>query len=200
MHKLKWQSLILVVFFSLMACTTNSLTPTLPEMSAIVTTAAPALSSVDPYPITEPDSYIGTAYPMGQQATQSPNIEETPKAPADVQTAPDSDPMTATVYGVLHSFTNQNPLESVVIYAANIVIIEPSGEKIYSTQENSSPKSGTDSLGQFLISDIIPGEYYFMMVTPFGTYPVFDTMNNTFELGLKAGDVINFGEVFVNWP
>ena len=44
------------------------------------------------------------------------------------------------------------------------------------------------------------GTYYFMMVTPFGNYPLFDEKSNTFEIELEGGDVLNFGEVFVNWP
>ena len=86
------------------------------------------------------------------------------------------------------------------IYAADVVLIEPSGGKVYTTQEKTSPQAATDMIGQFMITGIMPGTYYFMMVTPFGNYPLFDQANNNFELELKGGDVINFGDVYVNWP
>jgi hypothetical protein len=113
---------------------------------------------------------------------------------------PDINPDNASVYGLLYSNVDKEPLQGVMIYAADVVIVETSGDKIYTTQEKSSPHDATDEIGQFTLLEIKPGNYLLMMVTPFGNYPIFDDNYIQVELELKAGDVIYLDKVFVNWP
>lgn len=136
---------------------------------------------------------------MGQAPTQDPLDHLTGTIESNV--VPEVNPDKAAVYGVLTSFTDKQPLQGVVIYAADIVIVETSGDKIYTTQEKSSPHDATDGIGQFTLTEIKPGNYLMMLVTPFGgSYPIFDKNYDQVELELKAGDVIFLDEVFVNWP
>lgn len=184
MRKLKYFSSLIIALILFSACSNISSTTN---------------STTDAYPVSDSLSSTGNVYPAGQEPTTI--VSEKAKEPIpEMQSIPVPNSEAASVYGVLNSYSDKSPLEGVIIYAADVVIVEPSKEKIYSTQEKSSPHAGTDVHGRFQITDIKPGEYFFMMVTPFGTYPIFDEFNNTFEIQLKAGDVIDFGEVFVNWP
>ena len=151
------------------------------------------------YPIPqEIEGYIGTSYPAGQE----PIIDDSNQIVGTIEPniVPDSDPDYASLYGVLNSFTDKEPLQGVMIYAADVIIVDSSGDKIYTTQEKSSPHDATDGIGQFTLVKIKPGNYLLMMVTPFGNYPIFDENNLQVEIELKVGDVMNLGEVFVNWP
>ncbi len=166
------------------------------------TTDNPVVAIEPAYPINKPEEYIGTIYPPGQDPTVklSPTTPELGRPTPKPQKTPEQDPETAAIFGALYSYTNKQPLQDVRVYAADVVTVEPSGGKVYTIQEKSSPQSNTDANGQFMITGIEPGTYYFMMVTPFGNYPLFNEDNETFELELNGGDVINFGNVFVNWP
>lgn len=202
MTKLKLASLLLVFTLILVAC--NNQTPaTSPEITIVVKTDVPTQPSEQEtaYPVTEgTGTPFGTIYPPGEEPTPLPETVITLGPTSEVQGVPEADAHTAAIYGILYSYSDQQPLTGVMIYAADVVIVETTGDKIYTTQEKSSPQDATDDRGQFAITAIKPGSYYFMMVTPFGNYPIFDDNNQTFELELKAGDVIDFGDVFVNWP
>lgn len=193
---------ILLVFFLLYACNSNEV-PTL-NLSSEAPIGAETESfqflTETAYPIPEQnEGYIGTSYPMGQAPTQDPLDHLTGTIESNV--VAEVNPDKAAVYGVLTSFTDKQPLQGVVIYAADIVIVETSGDKIYTTQEKSSPHDATDGIGQFTLTEIKPGNYLMMLVTPFGgSYPIFDKNYDQVELELKAGDVIFLDEVFVNWP
>ena len=185
----------------LVACNHAPENPIQPNLTLVVTPNNPSNSVGNTYPIgDEQEMYVGTIYPAGQIPTETrPPADLDGPTPAPQKT-PVADSETASIYGVLYSYSDKLPLYDVRIYAADVVLIEPSGGKVYTTQEKTSPQAATDMIGQFMITDIMPGTYYFMMVTPFGNYPLFDQDNNNFELELKGGDVINFGDVYVNWP
>jgi len=185
----------------LAACNTAAQPSNQQSVTVVITTDESSASVKTAYPMeNEPDSYIGTTYPMGQAPTKTITpLDPTGHTP-ETQKTPMNDADKAAVYGVLNSYSDKLPLQGVMVYAADVVVVEPSGDKVYTTQEKSSPQSSTDAIGQFMITDITPGTYYFMMVTPFGNYPLFDDKSRTFEIELEGGDVLNFGEVFVNWP
>jgi len=181
---------ILIIFSLLCACNYNQ-SPTLDLSSnETIETAYPIPDNIE--------GYSGTSYPVGQDPPSDPIHQLV--GTIEPSFVPESDPNSASVYGVLTSFTDKEPLQGVVIYVADVVIVETSGDKIYTTQEKSSPHDATDDIGQFTISQIKPGNYLLMLVTPFGSYPIFDKDYIQVEIELKAGDVIYFDEVFVNWP
>ncbi len=204
MRKFITVSILLILVLTLVACNNQSVqSPNeKPEITIVVKTDLPAVTDAtdSPYPISDNDQPMGTIYPVGQEPTPLPGSEPTIGPTSEIQGVPEADPEKAAVYGVLYSYTDKAALTGVKIYAADVVIVETSGNKIYTTQEKSSPQDDTDDRGQFTITSIKPGLYIFMMVTPFGNYPLFDSNNQIFELELKAGDVIDFGEAFVNWP
>lgn len=172
-----------------------------PNLTLVITTGTPTTHIENTYPVVDDnETFVGTIYPVGQKPTE-PVLPNTLSGPTPApQKTPVADSETAAIFGVLYSYSDKLPLQGVMVFAADVVVVEPSGDKVYTTQEKSSPQSITDMIGQFMITDIKPGTYYFMMVTPFGNYPLYDKDNNTFELELKGGEVINFGDVYVNWP
>jgi len=181
---------ILIIFSLLCACNYNQSPTSDLSSNETIETAYPIPDNIE--------GYTGTSYPVGQEPPSDPIHQLV--GTIEPSFVPESDPNSASVYGVLTSFTDKEPLQGVVIYAADVVIVETSGDKIYTTQEKSSPHDATDDIGQFTISQIKPGNYLLMLVTPFGSYPIFDKDYIQVEIELKAGDVIYFDEVFVNWP
>lgn len=203
MRNLRTICLFFLLTILLVACSNTAQTSNQPKMTLVSVTDTPGPSVEPAYPITDiPEVYIGIIYPLGQDPTVklSPTTPELGGPTPKPQKTPEQDPETAAIFGALYSYTNKQPLQDVRVYAADVVTVEPSGDKVYTVQEKSSPQSSTDANGQFMITSIKPGTYYLMMVTPFGNYPLFNEDNETFELELKGGDVINFGNVFVNWP
>lgn len=185
----------------LSACGSNDVPTSIPTADAPAGAETESNQSLTEtaYPIPEDtEGYIGTTYPMGQAPTVDPLTNLTGTIEPNI--VPEMNPDKAAVYGVLTSFTDKTPLQGVVIYAADVVIVETSGDKIYTTQEKSSPHDSTDDIGQFTITNIKPGNYLLMLVTPFGSYPIFDKNYDQLELELKPGEVIFLDEVFVNWP
>jgi hypothetical protein len=181
---------ILIIFSLLCACNYNQSPTSDLSSNETIETAYPFPDNIE--------GYTGTSYPVGQEPPSDPIHQLV--GTIEPSFVPESDPNNASVYGVLTSFTDKEPLQGVVIYVADVVIVETSGDKIYTTQEKSSPHDATDDIGQFTISQIKPGNYLLMLVTPFGSYPIFDKDYIQVEIELKAGDVIYFDEVFVNWP
>lgn len=201
MRNLNSLCLFFLLIILLAACNTVAQPSNQQSVPVVIITDESSASVKTAYPMeNEPDSYIGTTYPMGQAPTKTTTPLDLPGDTPETQKTPMMNADKAAVYGVLNSYSDKLPLQGVMVYAADVVVVEPSGDKVYTTQEKSSPQSSTDAIGQFMITDITPGTYYFMMVTPFGNYPLFDEKSNTFEIELEGGDVLNFGEVFVNWP
>lgn len=193
--------LLLLVVFLLNACGNNGVPTSIPssELPTDAVTDPNQSLTETAYPIPEEtEGYIGTVYPVGQAPTLDPLTNLT--GTIEPNFVPEMNPDKAAVYGVLTSFTDKEPLKGVMIYAADIVIVETSGDKIYTTQEKSSPHDGTDDLGHFTITEINPGKYQLMLITPFGSYPIFYTNYDLVELELKAGEVIFLDEILVNWP
>jgi len=203
MRKYYFLSVSILIIFSLLCACNNNESPTANlstnETIGAETETNPSLAETT-YPIPENiEGYTGTSYPVAQEPPSDPINQIVGTIEPNV--VPESDPNNASVYGFLTSFTDKQPLQGVVIYAADVVIVETSGDKIYTTQEKSSPHDATDNIGQFTITEIKPGNYLLMLVTPFGgSYPIFDKDYIQMEIELKAGDVIYLDEVFVNWP
>jgi len=192
--------LIITLFLILSACNNKQLpTSDISAGSTGIETESNPSSVETAYPIPqENEGYVGTSYPAGQEPTL--DFSNQIVGTIEPNIVPDSDPDYASMYGVLNSFTDKEPLQGVMIYAADVIIVDSSGDKIYTTQEKSSPHDATDGIGQFTLVEIKPGNYLLMMVTPFGNYPIFDENNIQVEIELKAGDVVNLDKVFVNWP
>lgn len=138
-------------------------------------------------------------YPgMGSEPIPNPNSND-PEI-VDPLITPVAEKDTGVIVGLVSSYSSQKPLAKVKIYLANKVPLEPGPGYVISFQEKSSPQTDTNSQGQYLITKIPPGEYVILMVTPFGTYPLANDETDQIELDIKAGDVVDVGLAYVNWP
>jgi hypothetical protein len=201
MRKIQITNFFFLAAILLVACNNVPQTSIQPNLTLVITTSTPSTLIESAYPIDEEyETYVGTIYPLGQKPAETMTAVDLDGPTPAPQKTPVAKSETAAIFGVLHSYSDKLPLQGVMVYAADVVVVEPSGGKVYTTQEKSSPQAATDMIGQFMITGIKPGTYYFMMVTPFGNYPLYDKDNNTFELEFNGGEVINFGDVYVNWP
>jgi hypothetical protein len=166
--------------------------------------------------ITEEPAAVGEFYPGEDQSDVTPAVFEAyppftepggamlaTSTPARIPGAleiPAPDPDFAIVHGILLSNVDNTPLHLMMVYAADKVPLEPGGGYVYSIQEKTSPHFETDAAGQFLLTKVPAGSYIMMMVTPFGSYGILNANNEEVHLDLKAGDLIDLGEVYVSWP
>lgn len=153
------------------------------------------------YPIESFTPSIESPYPIGgnpDSQNRAPNATGIEDPPFDIPVVTKD---FASVYGEVKSTTDTTiTLDEVQIYIATIVPVEPDGGFVYSIQQKASPHATTNQKGQFAINEIIPGKYVMILVTPIGQNTITNKMGDTIFLDLKAGDVINFGDVYVAWP
>jgi len=140
-------------------------------------------------------------YPI-DQSTEMNEITQEPTRLEEIEfEKPISSVESGAVYGKLLSITDKTiSIDGVQIYIANIVPIEPDGGYVFTIQQNSSPQTVSNRDGRFAISGITPGEYALMLVTPIGQTTLLNENRELIKLNIKAGDVIDIGEVYANWP
>lgn len=113
---------------------------------------------------------------------------------------PSPNPDTGIVYGKLLSLTTDENLSFSNVYLAEKIIMDSTGEFILSYTENSSPHTQTNSSGEFLITEIPPGEYILVLVTPIDTFPIVDDLGDQIELIIGGGESINLSDNYAKWP
>lgn len=144
--------------------------------------------------------------------TEVPIIEESPTNiyPIGDSTDPENNtgsqllptPSSGTsVYsGSLFSAGDDLPARLVKIYFATKIFLTPGPGYMLSYEEKGSPQIQTDENGYFVITDIEPGEYFLIMVTPVNSYSVIDDQGNQVTFVAEAGKTYDLGKLFVNWP
>ncbi len=69
-----------------------------------------------------------------------------------------------------------------------------------SYEENGSPNIQTDENGSFVITNILPGEYFLIMVTPVNSHSVIDDDGNQIIVVAEEGKTFDLGKLYVDWP
>ena len=171
------------------------------EQSAYIGSPDLTIQASSTYPVDSFVTSIESPYPIGgnpDSQDQIPNATEIEDSSYDI---PVVNKDFASVYGVVKSTTNTTiTLDEVQIYIATIVPVEPDGGFVYSIQQKTSPHAITNQKGQFAIDEITPGKYVMILVTPIGQNTITNESGETIFFNVKAGDVINFGDVYVAWP
>ena len=192
---------ITILLMSLIGCSSNKKTAVPTETQAMTTQQPEAVG--EHYPgedDTDVTPAVSDAYPPYTEAGGAVLATSTPAPIPGALEIPEPDPEFAVVHGILLSNVDKTPLHLMMVYAADKVPLEPGGGFVYSNQEKNSPHFETDAAGQFLLTKVPAGSYIMMMVTPFGSYGLLDAKNEEIHLDLKAGDLIDLGEVYVSWP
>lgn len=140
-------------------------------------------------------------YPINQPTEMNDITQESTRLDEKEFEKPISSVNSGAVYGKLLSITDKTiSIDGVQIYIADIVPIEPNGGYVFTIQQNSSPQTVSNRDGRFSISGITPGEYALMLVTPIGQSTLLNENRELIKLNIKAGDVIDLGDVYANWP
>ncbi len=157
----------------------------------------PVVTTESGYPISvessvQKETKKSAAYPISEPETET--------EVSILTDLPDSTPDKGIIYGSLFSLDLNEPIAFTRTYVANKVPVEGSDEFVFSIQENSSPQFQTNALGEFIIQNIPPGEYVFIMVTPINTLPILNAEGEEIEITIQGGELLDLGEVFANWP
>jgi hypothetical protein len=144
--------------------------------------------SSNAYPISTDNSPDGSAGENPPEEDITPIVIPTPNADSGV------------VHGMIYSLTNDEPISYTKIYLATKIPVDPGDEYMVSIQENSSPHAQSNSNGEFVITDIEPGEYILVLVTPISTLPILDINNEQIEFSIEAGELIDFNDIYAYWP
>jgi hypothetical protein len=209
--------LLVFVLVSASACNPATTTPTVVnEVSSAVTTAYPApltTSNAYPDPLTEGSAYpapvisggaypaplaSGAAYPAPYPSINgaSTNVLATPGA------IPEPSPESSVITGRL---TEQGkPVINATIYLADIRKDKTGEYQVAAFSRSSSPRAYTDADGQFVFTNIPPGEYS-LILDNIATYIVLNVPDGAPDEALKlvaeAGKVVELGTLdYIDLP
>ena len=175
-----------------------------PESTQTSTEGAENSDSDNGYPIRtkEPAEEItSNAYPIStDNSTDESADENPPEEDIPVIEIPTPSTDSGVIYGMIYSLTNEDPITFTKIYLATKIPVDPGDEYMVSIQENSSPHAQSNSNGEFVITDIEPGEYILVLVTPISTLPILDINNEQIEFSIEAGELIDFNDIYAYWP
>ncbi len=109
---------------------------------------------------------------------------------------------TGAVKGRLISKTHNVPLQNLIIYLGNLVPLEPGPGYLVVIDYNTSPQSPLDPAGYFVMPNVTPGTYGLVVWAPFKGQILMDTMQADKQLlvTITAGQVVDLGDIFVDWP
>lgn len=201
--------IILEVILLLSACQPKEIvtdvTETRNPQSTQTSTEKPEISNTDDgYPVSTKnptEEEASNAYPIeadnSTDASSNENPLEEDIPPIEIPT-PSAD--SGVIHGMIYSLTNDEPITYTKIYLATKIPVDPGDEYMVSIQENSSPHAQSNGNGEFLITDIEPGEYILVLVTPVSTLPILDINDEQIEFIIEAGDFIDFNEIYAYWP
>lgn len=175
-----------------------------PESTQTSTEGAENSDSNNGYPIStkKPTEEIASnAYPISTDNSTDGSADKIPLKedipPIEIPT-PSAD--SGVIQGMIYSLTNDEPITYTKIYLATKIPVDPGDEYMVTIQENSSPHTQSTANGEFIISDIEPGEYILVLVTPVSTLPILDKNKEQIEFTIGAGEFIEFEDVYANWP
>ena len=131
-------------------------------------------------------------YPISETANQENNTQP--------QSIPTPSSGSSVISGHLFSVGEDLPARLVRIYFATKTLLTPGPGYMLSYEEVGSPNIQTDETGLFVITDILPGEYFLIMVTPVNSYSVIDDDGNQVIVVAEEGKTYDLGKLYVDWP
>jgi hypothetical protein len=103
------------------------------------------------------------------------------------------------VLGELWEYDRHVPNADGVLYLSDVLTSTQGGVAIASLDAASAPRAYADKQGVFVFNDVQPNEYVLATVTPRGYIFLVDPdTSKQIRLGVKAGEVINLGRVYVD--
>ena len=109
---------------------------------------------------------------------------------------------TAVVTGkiVRDLFTHREPLADTKILLANVIKSEDGTPIVAAASEETSPVALTGKDGSFVFTNINPGIYSIVIVTPIGLFLIQDKSGNNFIFTAQPGMIVDLGEILTTLP
>ncbi len=189
---MKQFALFLTLLFVLSACSSpNPVGTSAPQEPKSTGTSQAA------YP--PPDLEFGSAYPAPTAVPQSAYPEPQGEAPtAQPLVSPTALPEPKSDSGHVTGTLLQNgePARNAILYLAEVIEDDQGQERVASYDRVNSPKSVTDSQGNFAFTDIPPGKYGLVLDVVVSSYLLLDPeTGEQFLFTVKGGEVTALGEM-----
>jgi hypothetical protein len=104
------------------------------------------------------------------------------------------------IFGTIQSLPEKSPLGYSTIYLASKIVYGSEEDYILSFEEHSSPHTQSIATGEFVISNIPPGEYLLVLETPINTFPIINQSGDHMDISITGGDHLDLGMLYANYP
>lgn len=132
--------------------------------------------------------------------TQGPAADPTPSLAPLLIPAASAD--SGVVHGVLRREVQETPINEVDLYLAEIIPGDEEAMRVAGLDTNQAPHAITNANGEFVFTDVQPGEYALALVTPIGSMLIPDpkTPGRDVLFTVEAGQTIDLGTLSVHLP
>ncbi|HBY95640.1 MAG: hypothetical protein M5U01_11170 [Ardenticatenaceae bacterium] len=115
---------------------------------------------------------------------------------------PTAAPERGVVHGLLRREVQETPINDVDLYLAEIIPGDSNVMRVAGLDTNAAPHAMTNTNGEFVFSDVEPGEYALALVTPIGSMLVPDpkTPGRDILFTLEAGQTLDLGTLHAILP
>jgi len=96
--------------------------------------------------------------------------------------------------------TGREPLANTKILLANVIRSENGKPIMAAASEETSPTAVTGEDGSFVFTNVIPGTYGIVIITPIGSFLLQDGKGNDFLFNVQAGMILDLGEIHTTLP
>ncbi|MEM2676118.1 MAG: hypothetical protein QXT10_06470 [Candidatus Bathyarchaeia archaeon] len=96
--------------------------------------------------------------------------------------------------------SHSEPMVGTKILLASVLRAEDGTPIMVGASEETSPAAITAENGAFIFTDVIPGTYGIVVVTPIGLFLIRDKMGKDFLFTVQPGAVLDLGEVHTTLP
>ncbi len=187
MEKIKYFSLLFLIFITISACSTKEPATEVPGGYPI---------DGDTEAIIDPEIYsMDSGYPVDESTTQSHSV------PDDLVIPTPSDG-TAVVHGVLISLSGDNtPYIAPALYLGTLLTSNnENGNGVYlgSLSIDEDPEGQQASNGKFVFTDVPPGNYGLFIWTPVNAFIIKDERSTELIIiDVNADETYDLGKIFV---
>ena len=108
---------------------------------------------------------------------------------------------TGVIVARISSTTYGDYLSGVTLYLGDFLPLEPGSEYLITFKEQESPHEEVNEDGYVIFDNVSPGEYALIVWSPLRSTVASDLGGEReLRIKLEAGQVLNLGEISVQWP
>lgn len=145
-------------------------------------------------PLATPDAETVLTSPLA-----SPQDAPLPLEPLPTPSSPD----VSVVGGMLMrdlGETGVQPMAKVTVQLAKIIKSADGSPMMAAAGEGSSPTAETTDRGQFIFTDVPPGDYSIVVATAVGSFLIKDAQGNDILIEVDAGEIVDVGQYTTDLP